>query len=115
MHLCCESTRFEHRVIVDRGANETCPRSAGVRSAAHVAARSASSTMRAIVSRVRDALRRHFRTKFPFKDRHFPIRAEFCFLRFLSMSRGRTRSVARTVRARGQRVRAACSVLAASL
>jgi len=50
MHLCCESTRFEHRVIVDRGANETCPRSAGVRSAAHVAARSASSTMRAIVS-----------------------------------------------------------------
>jgi hypothetical protein len=33
MHLCCESTRFEHRVIVDRGANETCLRSAGVRSA----------------------------------------------------------------------------------
>ena len=29
MHLCCESTRFEHNVIVGRGANETCPRSAG--------------------------------------------------------------------------------------
>ena len=33
MHLCCESTRFEHRVIVDRGAKETCPSSPGLRSA----------------------------------------------------------------------------------
>ena len=67
--MCCESTRFEHRVIVDRGANETCPRSAGVRSAAHVAARSASSTMRAIVSRSAGCASATLpQTKFPFKE-----------------------------------------------
>jgi hypothetical protein len=123
MHLCCESTRFEHRVIVDRGANETCPRSAGVRSAAHVAARSASSTMRAIVSRVRDALRRHFRTKTSsnFRSRIGIFRTDrvllFAFSIHESGSHGQyivARTVKELVRARGFSVSELC-VLAASL
>lgn len=104
MHLCCESTRFEHNVIVGRGANETCPRSAG---ANEMCPRSAganeSCSRKAGVRSARgseepeqhdarhlvemsagcaSATLRARVGQFPIKDRHFPIRTEFAFCVF---------------------------------
>ena len=62
MHLCCESTRFEHRVIVDRGAKETCPSSPGLRSARGSEEREQHDARHLVRERrrMRDALRRLF-------------------------------------------------------